>query len=131
MNVLTSLGVVGKDQTQTTFYAPDCKISPQMLDLMYYGNGLVKTIVQIVPEEMLSKGFVVEGDENNFVQPKLESLDAISKIMEMFYWSRLYGGGIIVMGLDDGRDLDMPVDVSTLRNVNYLHVFDRYQAIKV
>lgn len=127
MNVLTSLGVVGKDQTQTTFYAPDCKISPQMLDLMYYGNGLVKTIVQIVPEEMLSKGFVVEGDENNFVQPKLESLDAISKIMEMFYWSRLYGGGIIVMGLDDGRDLDMPVDVSTLRNVNYLHVFDRYQ----
>ena len=75
----------------------------------------------------MSKGFVVEGDENNFVQPKLESLDAISKIMEMFYWSRLYGGGIIVMGLDDGRDLDMPVDVSTLRNVNYLHVFDRYQ----
>ena len=81
MNVLTSLGVVGKDQTQTTFYAPDCKISPQMLDSMYYGNGLVKTIVQIVPEEMLSKGFVVEGDENNFVQPKLESLDAISKII--------------------------------------------------
>ena len=38
----------------------------------------------------------------------------------MFYWSRLYGGGIIGwMGLDDGRDLDMPVDVSTLRNVNY------------
>ncbi len=127
MNVLTSLGVPGVDHSVGTFFTNFCRISQNQLDQLYYGNGLVKTIVQIVPEEMLSKGFVVEGDENNYVNSKLESLDALSKIMEMFYWARLYGGGIIVMGLDDFRDVDQPVNLDTLRNITYLHVFDRYQ----
>lgn len=126
-NLLTGLGMPGSDKSVGTFFKPDCKIPPEQLDFLYSGDGLTKTIVQIVPEQMLSKGFVVEGDAEGYVKSRLETLNGLEKITEMMYWGRLYGGGIIVMGLDDYRELWEPVDLTTLRNVNFLHVFDRYQ----
>lgn len=126
-NLLTGLGMKGSDKSASTFYKPDCKLPVEQLDALYSGDGLTKAIVQLVPEQMLSKGFVVEGDAEGFINSKMESLGALDKITEMLYWARLYGGGIIVLGLDDYRELWEPVDYSTLRNINFMHVFDRYQ----
>lgn len=127
--MITGLGVPGADKSETTFFKREWKLPQEQLDALYASDGLTKTIVQIVPEQMMSKGFVIEGDPDGFVKAKLESLGAMDKIIEMLYWARLYGGGIIVMGLDDlgGNDLEYPVDITTLRDVKYLHVFDRYQ----
>lgn len=129
MNFLTGMGQAGLDKRESTFYLRDIILNQNMLDNMYTGDGIVKTIVNLPADEMLSKGFEVENDSENYITSKLEELCGIEKLTEMIYWSRLYGGGLIVMGLDDGRELYEPVDTSTLRNINYLHVFDRYQSV--
>lgn len=126
-NWMQGMGVYGKDQTKGTIYLRDCRLTQNALDAMYFGDGIVKTIVNLVPEMMLSKGFEIEADNELYVKSTLESLGAIDKIIEMLYWARLYGGGLIVMGINDGRPLEMPVDTSQIRSVDFLHVFDRYQ----
>ena len=40
-------------------------------------------------------------------------------------WSRLYGGSIIVMLIDDGRGLEEPLNWKNIRSIDELHVFER------
>ena len=38
----------------------------------------------------------------------------------------LFGGGLVVMGIDDGRDPEEPVDVDNIKSIEFLTVGDRY-----
>lgn len=128
MNVLTGLGIRGRDKNASTTYRMECLISYQQLDMLYRGDGMVKRIIELIPQEMMRQGFKVDTDSDDKILKKIEELNGFQKITNLLIWSRLYGGSIIVMGIDDGREMDEPVDEENIRDIKWLHVFDRYEA---
>jgi phage-related protein (TIGR01555 family) len=41
----------------------------------------------------------------------------------------LYGGAVIMLGINDGRSMSEPVNFDDIRSIDYAHVYDRYQAL--
>jgi hypothetical protein len=95
-------GRVGNTQVKPAEF-----LSYQTLSEMYYGNGLAKRIVNCFVDDALRNGFLECGDEE--VKKTFKKLGIPKLIKEACYFSRLYGGSMIVAFLDDGLELSTPV----------------------
>lgn len=126
-NILTGLGIRGRDKTVSTHFRACPVFCLNELSELYRADGLTKRIIDIVPAEMLRQGFEVDGDPESSVSGILEELNANCKINSLIKWSRLYGGAVIVMGVADGRPLNEPVDEKNISSISWLKVFDRWQ----
>lgn len=128
MNVLTGMGICGRDKKQNTTFRMSYIFNRSELDQMYRSDGNVRLIVDLFANEMVRQGWEIEGDSEGKLIGKLEELNANQNIIYLIKWARLYGGSIAILGIEDGLPLDQPVDESTLRNIQWIRVFDRYQA---
>ena len=99
---------------------------------MYVGDGFARKIVDCVAEEMTRAGIDIEdiedNDLENAIESRLDELDALHHFNDAIRWSRLYGGAIVIFGLNDGGTLDVPLNPEGIKSVEFLRVYDRYQA---
>lgn len=72
----------------------------------YHSNGLAKKIVDVIPEEMVSPGFQLNGvSDNTKFQSEWDGLKLEPQITDALCWARLYGGSYILAMVNDGRML--------------------------
>lgn len=129
MNILSGLGVPGRDKTTATCFRACPVFSFVELDELYRSDGLTRRIIDIIASEMVRQGWEVDGDPEGDLVGKLEELNGYASLTQLIQWSRLYGGALIVMGIADGRPLDEPVNVNNIQDVVWLQVFDRWQSV--
>jgi phage-related protein (TIGR01555 family) len=136
MNVLTGMGS-GRDKSQYTYTKAITFLAQEELESLY-GEWLPRRIIDIYAEQSTRKGFkVLFGGEG----PKAEEVVGVEQVIEDLYIleslmlasknSRLYGGAVILMYIDDGRKADQPVDKRNIYKVEGLEVLDRYQIAPV
>lgn len=128
MNVLTGLGICGRDKKQSGFFRITNIFNRAELDQMYRSDGVLRLIIDIFAQEMIRQGWEIEGDPEGKITGKLEELKVNEAMGNLIKWSRLFGGSVCIMGIADGLPLDQPVDERGIRDVQWLRVFDRYQA---
>jgi len=124
-NLLTGMGVAGKDKRENTTFGQAPRFDRSTLTEIYRGEGLGARIIKIPADDMVRRWFDIVGDTDGFVNMKLDEMSAKSITTEALYWDRLYGGAMIVIFLDDGQKLDMPVNEANIRDVLGLQVYDR------
>ncbi len=99
---------------------------------LYIGDGMARKIVDVVAEEMTRSGLELheleDDDMLKFVESRLDELDAMRHFNDAVRWSRLFGGSVMIFGLNDGGSLDTPLNPEGVRNVEFLRVYDRHQA---
>lgn len=72
----------------------------------YHSNGLAKKIVDVIPEEMVSPGFQLNGvSDNTKFQSEWDGLKLEPQITDALCWARLYGGSYVLAMVNDGRML--------------------------
>lgn len=100
----------------------------QDVEALYNFDGIAARIVDAVPEHSLRQGFTVstgDSDEETAVLAALDDLGAIEMLRRAWTWGRLFGGGAIYLGVDDGNPPEEPLDESSLRRVLWLSDVDR------
>lgn len=125
MNHLSGMGVPGVDNR--VGWMPVARARNQSwLRALWLAEGLAGRIVEFPADEMTrERGEVSLG--NTFEEPQkklralLDEFDVWSKYATILKYDRAYGGGGIVMALDDGMPWDQPVDEKRLRRVQALH----------
>lgn len=92
----------------------------------YIRDGLAKRIIDVVPEEMVTPGFNIDGveDEESF-RSLWDEKRLNDKIIDALCWSRLFGGAAIVAIVQDGRALKSPVAPGAI--LEDVRVYDRFQ----
>lgn len=128
MNVITGLGICGRDKKQSSFFRISNVFNRSELDQMYRSDGVLRLIIDLFAQEMIRQGWEVEGDTEGKIVAKLEELKVNQAMTNLIKWARLFGGSVCIMGIADGLPLDQPVDERGIRDVQWLRVFDRYQA---
>ena len=96
--------------------------------LNYEENGLFSKIIDIPADDAVSSGFdygVNDVDLETFINDSLDELDFEEKASEAIRWSRLYGGALMVMIIDDGGELTDPVNWDGIQGIDELLVFER------
>lgn len=127
VNVISSLGVEGKAKTPSTRFQQPIIFSPLELGYIYSGCGLFRKIVDLPADEMTREWIRINGDKDNIFQFYLDKIDCQRSFGDLARWARLYGGAIIIMGINDGRQLDEPVNLNAIKAVEFLRVVDRSQ----
>lgn len=116
------------DVSEQYRFESEAPVTDVELTLNYEENGLFSKIIDIPADDAVSSGFsygVNDVDLENFINDSLDELDFEEKAATAIKWSRLYGGAVMVMIIDDGKDIEEPVDWDNIRGIDELLVFER------
>ena len=107
-------------------------VSDMELALEYETNGVLTRIINSPAEEAIKHGFSLGLEEDDprskYILHSLESLRAIKSLAKALKMSRLFGGSIIIMMVDDGKDLTEPLSLQNVHKIIDLRVYDRTEA---
>lgn len=127
VNLVTQLG--NNRNNQAPVYRPELLPSDTELAALYEGSGLFSKIIDAPAEEAIKHGFelqdVTDAKINDFISEALDELEWENTAATAIKWSRLFGGSIIVMLVDDGRGIDESLDWKNIKSIDELRVFER------
>ena len=132
-NLLTNMGIYGKDKRLSTTVNEPLKLSQAELNMMYRGDDIVARVCNLPASEMTRKGFEIQVDDKDkkdlaeVVHDRLKELGTMAAFNEAITWSRLHGGSVILMGVDDGQDMEQPLNEENIKGLNFLSVLDRWE----
>lgn len=127
VNMLNKYGTE-QDASEQYSYESDGPVTDVELTLNYEENGLFAKIIDIPADDAVSSGFeygISDIDTETFINDSLDELNFEDAAATAIKWSRLYGGALIVMIIDDGKQLDEPVDWDNIHGIDELLVFER------
>lgn len=103
------------------------------LNAMYRTDWLCGKVVDIIPDDMTREWREFTGDLDPEViktlQDEEDRLQLSYYFNEAHKWGRLYGGGLIVLSVDDGQTPDKPLDISKIKKGGLRHIkaIDRHR----
>jgi phage-related protein (TIGR01555 family) len=117
------------DKSYFSAYVKDPRLDDDQLTGLYYNNDLAKTIVDAQLDEAFRVGYEINlpDDADNSDKDVLDvwkpAID--TAVRDNRRWSRLFGGASIYLDVEDGLDITEPLDISKVKKINSLRVFDR------
>jgi len=128
-NILTGLGQRLRDKRMRAEFGTPTRLATNQLDLLYAGDWRVARITDRPASDQTRRWFDIEvdgrRDQADDMQAELRRLEAKPLFTDGIAWSRLYGGAICVMGINDGREAIEPLNEDAIRSINWLRVLDR------
>jgi phage-related protein (TIGR01555 family) len=140
VNGMTGLGT-SADKSQAAHFAPVRRLTDAECTNMMNGSALAAKIVEKRPKEMYRRGYQLQcakpkGDKKvkaNVEQSEADELHEHAnerfKVDEEFpkaqIYANLYGGGVLLMGADDGGMQDEPLEEDKIRAFRYVNFVDR------
>lgn len=132
LNTITNVGL-NRGRNAMLFRATSSDyLDDVTLEQLYELDGIAARIVRAPCVHALRRGFTVStGDPqtDTAIKARLEDLDAVNALRKAWQWARLYGGGAVFIGADDGRDPREPLDVNSISSVRFTVDVDRIELI--
>lgn len=131
-NLLTGMATSSRDKRESDALSYTT-MSYEALTAIYQSSWLAARIVDKPVSEMTREGFEVtvqdKEDAGAAISEYLDDLDVDCTLTRALTWQRLFGGALVLIGFNDGQtDLSQPVNVKTLKSIDYLNVFDPSEA---
>lgn len=133
MNVISGLGT-SQDKRTHSYWARPRVLTRDELENMYRGSWLAKRIINSVADDMTSKGwrfgFDAESEDAKADIRKFEKKFGVyAKVNEALRWARLYGGGVLLLGVNGQGDLSQPLDPSLVKpgQLRWVRPMDRWR----
>jgi len=135
LNLVSGLGS-NRDPSSYTQSAGARIFSEQELEALYTGDGFARRIIDVPASDMVRAGFDIEteGEDDDAFEPvmvRLEELNALGRFCEALKLSALYGGALVVLGVQDGGQLEDPMNENSVKGVDFLRVYDRHRVSRV
>lgn len=122
-NVFTGVGqALGRRGRGSYEFQGANRLGEGMLEELYHSDAYAARIAEAVPKHALRRGFSVKvGDTvlETAIGDAIKSLHVTPRLREAWTWARVFGGGAVVLGCDDGRNPWEPLDESALVGVRY------------
>lgn len=132
-NLLTGMGTSKDPLTHTTFTRNrSLSQNQEFITSLYSQNWLAAAVVNVPVNDMTRNWIDIEIEDEakeEQLEKALGKLKAKSKINQALKWAGAYGGAIIIMMVNDGRDMSEPLTVSAIRDkgLENLIVLDRWR----
>ena len=129
-NLLTSMGRAGLDKRESTTYVARNPLDLATLQNLFSQDDLSRKIVTRWTEEMTREWVDMDAStpvETDYMNDEFDRLRVRDHIVDADTWGRLYGGAILILGVDDGQPFDQPLNINNITEFMYLQVVDRWQ----
>ena len=150
-NVLTGIGTADRDKrTAGRAIKPAANTDFRTWETLYESDDVARRIAEVFPREMTREwiSFKIDDRDSNGarteedvetraataddVMSALDDLNAQQASFSALVWGRVFGGGLIFMGIDDGGGSDpealaQPLNEDRIKSFGFLTVFDRHE----
>lgn len=129
-NALTRVGL-NVHKNAFTFQA-DARLADQTLEDLYNQDPYAAVICNIFPEEATRQGFALKlgsAEVETATMARLNALGGVEKLKEAWTWARVFGGGAVFVGADDGQDPREPLREDAIRSVRFLTALDKRELV--
>jgi len=126
-NVATGLGMLRTDKRKHSKFDGQPALDRLTVTALYRNDGFSRRIVDLPVNEMIRKWIEIEGDEDGVLLNELERIKAKPALKELLKWSKVYGGAVMFLGIDDSLTVEQPININSLRDIKFLRVYDRWQ----
>jgi phage-related protein (TIGR01555 family) len=130
-NVVTLLGTSYDKSTYHRVY-PEVWYDCDELEDLYYGDSYARRAIEEPVDAAFRQGYDLTNEkafdsetfneDKDKIQLVLDEHDAVCQLKEALYWGALYGRGGLLLGVDDGQDLETPLDLERVKELKYLEV---------
>jgi phage-related protein (TIGR01555 family) len=130
-NPVTGIGMWNVDKTKQGSYQPVLRVLDQELTSLYNGSDLAAKVVEKPVHEMWRRGYDAEADgisaseTKDFLAWCNETLELEENLTEGDVWGRLYGGSLLILGIDDGGMPWEPLQEDRIKSIDYTALIDR------
>lgn len=117
-----------QDSSEQYRFVSDEPVADIELEINYEENGIFAKIIDIPADDAVRSGFdygITDADIIAFIDDMLDDLEFKAKSAEAIKYARIFGGSLMVMFIDDGKELDQPIDWNNIRGIDDLQVFER------
>lgn len=91
---------------------------------MYADGGLPARVVDLPADNAVKGGITIAADTDGVILAEIERLKVLPLLADAARWSRLRGGGCLLLIADDGGLLRDPINVGRLDTIDELRVYD-------
>jgi phage-related protein (TIGR01555 family) len=137
-NAITGIGDKNRDKRRSTVFKQFGRFDHVQAEALYRDNGIARRIIDLPAKSMTRNWFTLVGDEDERVTQRMETLRAQAHVTQAVEWAGVYGGSIILMGIDDGQftseedaDLTKPVREESIKAINFLVPFAAWREVQV
>jgi phage-related protein (TIGR01555 family) len=131
INVLTGMGIAGRDKRLGGSFGQATVLDRVTLEELYRGDSMAAKVVDLPAEEMTREWIEIkvsdDPEQAEEIDEALKNLHAQERFQEAEKWARLYGGSVIILGVDDGQEFNQPLNLKQVRSLKFLNVLDRWQ----
>jgi len=141
ISALTGMGIVGKDKNANTVFRRAARLPRDTLDNIYRQDPLATRIIDVIVDDAMRQGFTLsfKGEGDEAVDPELvndivartnkwiKTVKMVQHVKDHLKQARVYGGSLLVMGINDTQDPLMPVNPDTVQSFTFLKALDRFQ----
>jgi phage-related protein (TIGR01555 family) len=130
VNQLTGIGS-WRDKTTAGTFSPVYRLwDPEIVDL-FNGSDIAAKAIEAPAFEMFRRGFELTSDGQDasaiedFREWATDTFDVEKTLENGSMFGSMFGGVLLVLGLDDGRDPWEPLDEERCKGVKYINQVDR------
>lgn len=127
VNLLTNYGT-RRDSSTAYSYQSAPLVDDQTLTEYYISNGLFSKIIDAPAERAATGGFDLglnNEELENIVTDALDDIEWETIATEAIKWTRLFGGALGVMLIDDGGTLEQPLNYNRIKSIEEIVLFER------
>ncbi|RKI32158.1 DUF1073 domain-containing protein [Corallococcus sp. AB004] len=133
-NLATGLGVAGQD-SRTAVVPVVQRRAPTYWEAMWRADAYSARIIEKPAEAMtMRRGDVRLGEDKaaeERVAAELDDLDIWARLATALKYARAYGGGALLLGVDDGLGTDLPLDSRAVLRLTHLTPITRQELTPV
>lgn len=126
VNALIGLGTTGRDKMLGGTWQASLVNDASAMEI-WRASDMAARIVELVPDEEIRQGWELEiaeaehsDDTDEQVTGTLEDLGLNEALRTARCYENAYGGGAILMGINDGQSLSRPLDLESVISFDYL-----------
>jgi hypothetical protein len=135
INVLTGLGTA-KDRNEAIGVKRSRILSESAVNALYEQSWLIRRIVEKLPQQGTRSGWDLSVGDETSSRMKAQLDDVVGWTEKLHLrqgltgaatYSRLYGGGALVLIADDRTPIDKPLNLRRLRTIHGFYQIDRWR----
>jgi len=126
-NIYTKEGTPDRAKSTGFNFKRDLRIGEQTAREIYRSDGFGSKIVDRPVGDMVRAWFDVIGDTDGVINKFLRTIHAKKEVKKALTWSKVFGGSLILMGIEDGGEWADPLDENNIKSIEFLKVYDRYR----
>lgn len=111
-----------------TLNIPGQQIPYNTMVALFSGSDICRKIVSKLPTEAFKQGIDIEMQNKELASELVMQLDDMAAVLafqKAAIYARNFGGSLIIMGIDDGRDPNEPVNFDKIKRIYSMDVVDR------